>query len=70
MKKLLLGVGLALLAGPAIARGSGGYRVHYSGSVHTTSHGGSYVGSSGGSSHRGGTYTNVKTSNRYGCHKC
>ena len=40
----------------------------YSGSKHTTSHGGSY--SSGrGSSHKGGHYKNNRTSNRYGRHK-
>ena len=40
----------------------------YSGSKHTTSHGGRY--SSGrGSSHKGGSYKNVRTSNHYGKHK-
>lgn len=41
---------------PAEARGSkGGSRPSYSGSKHTSSHGGSYAGGSG-SSHNGGSY--------------
>ena len=42
---------------------------HYGGGHHTYSHGGHYSGGSG-SSHRGGHYVNLRTSNRYGCHKC
>jgi len=60
----------SLLAAPASARGSyGGGRVHYSGSTHTSSHGGHYAGGSG-SSHRGGHYRNTRTGDRYGCHRC
>jgi hypothetical protein len=63
--------GLSMVAAPAVARHTyGGYRVHYSGSHHTSSHGGHYVGGSGGSSHRGGHYSNPRTGNHYGCHKC
>lgn len=40
----------------------------YSGSKHTTSHGGHYSGGRG-SSHKGGTYKNSKTNNHYGKHK-
>ena len=40
----------------------------YSGSHHTTSHGGQYSGSHG-SSHRGGHYKNSRTNNHYGRHK-
>jgi hypothetical protein len=40
----------------------------YSGSRHTTSHGGHYSGGHG-SSHKGGHYKNVRTSNHYGRHK-
>lgn len=40
----------------------------YSGSKHSSSHGGHY--SSGrGSSHKGGHYKNVSTGNRYGRHR-
>jgi hypothetical protein len=45
-----------------------GQRVRYSGSHHTTSHGGRYAGGSG-SSHRGGHYRNTRTTNHYGRHK-
>ena len=45
-----------------------GTKTYYSGSKHTSSHGGHY--SSGkGSSHKGGTYKNTRTSNHYGSHK-
>ena len=37
-----------------------GYHVRYSGSHHTSSHGGHYAG---------GHYRNVRTGNRYGRHK-
>jgi hypothetical protein len=61
---------LALASAPASARHSyGGGRVHYSGSSHTSSHGGHYFGGSG-SSHRGGHYVNARTGNHYGCHRC
>jgi hypothetical protein len=48
--------------------GRGGGRVSYGGSKHTTSHGGHYSGGSG-SSHRGGTYANPRSNNRYGIHQ-
>lgn len=62
----------AVISAPATARGGHSYggRVHYSGSTHTSSHGGHYAGSYSGSSHRGGHYRNVRTGNRYGCHHC
>ncbi len=40
----------------------------YSGSKHSSSHGGTYK-SGKGSSHKGGSYKNAKTGNRYGKHK-
>jgi hypothetical protein len=40
----------------------------YSGSKHTSSHGGHYSGGKG-SSHKGGSYKNSKTNNHYGRHK-
>ena len=43
-------------------------RKHYSGSTHTTSHGGTFKGGSG-SSHKGGTYKLKATNNHYGKHK-
>jgi hypothetical protein len=58
-----------LIASPAVARHSYGYRVHYSGGHHTGSHGGHYAGGHG-SRHRGGHYRNVRTRNHYGCHRC
>jgi hypothetical protein len=55
----------------ADARGHsyGGGRVSYGGGHHTSSHGGHYAGASSGSSHRGGSYRNVRTGNRYGTHR-
>ena len=41
----------------------------YSGSSHTISHGGHYSGGRSGSSHKGGSYKNTRTSNHYGRHK-
>jgi hypothetical protein len=52
---------------PAEARGKGGSRPSYSGSKHTSSHGGSYTGGSG-SSHKGGSYRNSSSGDRYGKH--
>jgi hypothetical protein len=40
----------------------------YSGSSHSSSHGGHYK-SGRGSSHKGGTYKNKRTNNHYGKHK-
>jgi hypothetical protein len=61
---------LAALTVDAEARGGGGRsgRVSYGGGHHTTSHGGTFAGSSG-SSHKGGTYRNYLTGNQYGTHK-
>lgn len=59
----------SLLAAPVAARHSYAGRVHYYGSHHSGSHGGHYYGGHG-SSHRGGHYRNVRTGNRYGCHRC
>lgn len=44
-------------------------RVYYGGGKHTVSHGGTYVGGTGGSSHKGGHYVNPRTNNHYGRHK-
>jgi hypothetical protein len=44
-------------------------RPSYGGGHHTSSHGGRYSGSYSGSSHKGGSYRNVRTSNHYGTHK-
>lgn len=52
---------------PAEARGKGGSRPSYSGSKHTSSHGGHYSGGSG-SSHKGGSYRNSGSGDRYGKH--
>jgi hypothetical protein len=53
----------------ANARGGGhGGRVSYGGAHHTVSHGGTFVGGPG-SSHRGGSYRNYSTGNRYGTHQ-
>ncbi len=41
----------------------------YPGQKHTESHGGTYSGSSSGSSHKGGTYHNPRTGDTYGKHK-
>ncbi len=51
----------------ANAKGGGGGRPTYSGSTHTSSHGGSYAGGSG-SSHKGGTYRNSSSNDQYGVH--
>lgn len=62
-------VSLLALSDQAVARGgSHGGRVSYGGGHHTSSHGGRYAGGSG-SSHRGGTYVNSATGNRYGTHQ-
>jgi hypothetical protein len=41
----------------------------YPGMKHTTSHGGTYKGGQGGSSHKGSTYTSPTGSHEYGHHK-
>ncbi|MET4477981.1 hypothetical protein ABIB66_002508 [Bradyrhizobium sp. F1.13.3] len=60
---------LALTQDASARGGSHGGRVSYGGGHHTSSHGGSFVGSVSGSSHRGGTYVNSRTGNRYGTHQ-
>jgi hypothetical protein len=67
---LLAGLSIAVFASPlAIAKGGGGGgRVAYGGGHHTSSHGGNYKGGQG-SSHRGGTYVNRNTGDKYGTHK-
>jgi len=51
-----------------VTTNAGQRRVRYSGSHHTTSHGGHYAGGHG-SSHKGGHYKNIRTHNHYGRHK-
>ncbi len=52
---------------PAEAGGKGGSRPTYSGSKHTSSHGGHYARGSR-SSHKGGSYRNSQSGDRYGKH--
>lgn len=67
LKKTFL-LGLFFSAALILISNQASAQKRYSGSKHTSSHGGRY--SSGkGSSHKGGTYKNVRTSNRYGRHK-
>lgn len=64
MKTIVLAVVLALVGTGAFARGHGGGhggRVSYGGGHHTGSHGGTYLGGLGGSSHRGGHYSQIYT---------
>ena len=73
MGKIITGTLLlfALTIVDAYARGGGRSsvgRVYYGGSKHTTSHGGTYIGAVG-SSHKGGTYVNPPSGNRYGIHQ-
>ncbi len=64
LTQVLVGLLAATVASEASARG-GGARVHYPGAQHSISHGGHY--SSGkGASHKGGSYRNTTTGNRYG----
>lgn len=56
----------AFACAPVFAKG--GSRSNYSGSSHSSSHGGHYAGSSG-KSHKGGTYVSPKGENNYGKHK-
>ncbi len=51
------------------ARGYRAPRPYYGGGHHTTSHGGNYMGAYGGSSHKGGHYSNAMTASRYGRHR-
>ena len=62
---LLAAVASLAIAAPSFARNTG---PHYSGSKHTTSHGGHYAGGHG-SSHKSGHYKNSGTGNQYGHHK-
>jgi hypothetical protein len=55
-----------LLASAAFAQSTG---PTYPGPKHTESHGGTYSGGQGGSSHKGGTYTSPTGSHDYGHHK-
>lgn len=67
---LLVVVALTFTGLPdADAKGrSTGSRPNYSGSKHSTSHGGHYDHGQG-SSHKGGSYRNNNTDNHYGKHK-
>lgn len=65
MKKLMSLVTVLLLL---VSFQSLNAQKRYSGSKHSSSHGGTYK-SGKGSSHKGGSYKNLKTSNRYGKHK-
>ncbi len=65
MKRIILILALTL----ASVIGYSQTRPNYGGGKHTTSHGGTYQGGQGGSSHKGGTYSNPKTNNQYGTHK-
>ena len=67
MKQITLDLCLTLSL-LAISADAGQRRVRYSGSHHTTSHGGHYAGGRG-SSHKGGQYRNVRTRHHYGRHK-
>ena len=82
MKKAILVVAMCLAFAPQVfARGGGhggghsssipasGSLASYGGGKHTESHGGRYVGGSGGSAHRGGTYVNQSGQQQYGQHK-
>lgn len=70
---ILAGAILVMATSVGIARGGGhgghGGRVSYGGGHHTSSHGGTFIGSTGGSSHRGGHYSNPATGNSYGTHQ-
>jgi hypothetical protein len=74
MKRILLAflisVALAAAGFDADARSKGGSssRPHYSGSKHSNSHGGHFVGGSG-KSHKGGKYKNPSSGDQYGKHK-
>ncbi|RYF59392.1 MAG: hypothetical protein EOO27_09420 [Comamonadaceae bacterium] len=70
-KTLVLAACLAIaaaLATPSFAKGGSGGRSSYSGSTHSSSHGGSYPAGSG-SSHKGGTYSAPNGGKSYGTHK-
>src|SRR5947199_5303326 len=41
----------------------------YNGQTHTTSHDGTYVGEQDLKTHKGGTYKNTQSNNKYGIHK-
>lgn len=59
---------LLLMIGMLIISSTFAQRTRYSGSRHTSRHGGHYSGSRG-SSHKGGHYRNATTHNHYGRHK-
>ena len=60
---------LGLLAATIASTVAFAQRPYYGGGKHTTSHGGTYTGSRGGSSHKGGHYTSPTGSRQYGRHK-
>lgn len=63
MKNIIIAfTAILMLTGAADAR------TQYSGKHHSASHGGHYRGGQG-SSHSGGRYRHVATSNRYGRHR-
>lgn len=64
MRKIIMLVAAMLLLTTANAQ-----RKTYPGSHHTESHGGTYQGGSGGSSHKGGHYKNPDGGHTYGKHK-
>jgi len=59
---------LLLMVGMLAISSAFAQRTRYSGSRHTSSHGGHYSGSRG-SAHKGGHYRNSRTNNHYGRHK-
>ena len=65
-KSILLGLFISMLFVLSATNVSAQKR--YSGSRHSSSHGGRYSGGHG-SSHKGGTYKHYGTSNRYGKHR-
>ncbi len=64
---ICVGIIASPLANAKGSKGGGGSRPSYSGSSHTSSHGGHYAGGSG-SSHKGGDYKNASSGDRYGTH--
>jgi hypothetical protein len=65
-KSILLGLFISLLF--VLSATNVSAQKKYSGSRHSSSHGGRYSGGRG-SSHKGGSYKHSSTSNRYGRHK-
>ena len=69
MFKTKIVIGLTFLFAMILSANKLSAQRRYSGSSHTSSHGGHYSGGSGGSSHKGGSYRHASTSNHYGRHK-